>query len=104
MIRINLLPFRAARRRENVRRQTSIFFLSVVLVTIVPISIAGWGVREGAMVAAFAYAGLQQADGLIVSLLFGAGYLVLGVVGGLIWVLTSDRSKRPAATDTASVK
>jgi len=34
MIRINLLPFRAARRRENVRRQTSIFFLSVVLVTI----------------------------------------------------------------------
>ncbi len=34
MIRINLLPFRAARRRENVRRQTSIFFLSVVLVAI----------------------------------------------------------------------
>lgn len=34
MIRINLLPFRAARRRENVRRQTSIFFLSVLLVSI----------------------------------------------------------------------
>ena len=34
MIRINLLPFRAARRRGNVRRQTSIFFLSVVLVAI----------------------------------------------------------------------
>ena len=29
MIRINLLPFRAARKKENVRRQISIYFLSV---------------------------------------------------------------------------
>ncbi|MGH2849763.1 MAG: lysylphosphatidylglycerol synthase transmembrane domain-containing protein [Solirubrobacteraceae bacterium] len=63
----------------------------VVLVTIIPVSIAGWGVREGAMVAAFAFAGLARSDGLIVSLLFGAGYLVLGVIGGLIWILTSNR-------------
>jgi type IV pilus assembly protein PilN len=32
MIRINLLPFRAARRVENIRRQTSIFFLSFLLI------------------------------------------------------------------------
>ena len=32
MIRINLLPFRAARKKENIRRQVSIFFLSVILV------------------------------------------------------------------------
>jgi glycosyltransferase 2 family protein len=63
----------------------------VVLVTIVPISIAGWGVREGAMVAAFAYVGLARGDGLIVSLLFGAGYLILGIAGGLLWILTSER-------------
>ena len=35
MIRINLLPFRAARKKENIRRQVSIFFLSLILVTIV---------------------------------------------------------------------
>jgi len=29
MIRINLLPFRAARKQENIRRQVSIYFLSV---------------------------------------------------------------------------
>lgn len=29
MIRINLLPFRAARKKENVRRQLSVFILSV---------------------------------------------------------------------------
>ena len=34
MIRINLLPFRAARRKENVRRQASIFCLSFILITI----------------------------------------------------------------------
>jgi type IV pilus assembly protein PilN len=31
MIRINLLPFRAARKKENVRKQTSIFMLSIFL-------------------------------------------------------------------------
>lgn len=31
MIRINLLPFRAARRKENIRRQISIFFLGLIL-------------------------------------------------------------------------
>jgi type IV pilus assembly protein PilN len=30
MIRINLLPFRAARKKENIRRQLSIYVLSVV--------------------------------------------------------------------------
>ncbi|MCK7509694.1 MAG: hypothetical protein MZV70_40390 [Desulfobacterales bacterium] len=31
MIRINLLPFRSARKKENIRRQLSIFLLSLVL-------------------------------------------------------------------------
>ncbi len=35
MIRINLLPFRAARKKENVRRQVSIFVLSLILTTII---------------------------------------------------------------------
>lgn len=35
MIRINLLPFRAARKSENIRRQVSLFFLSLVLLFLV---------------------------------------------------------------------
>ena len=35
MIRINLLPFRAARKKENVRRQVSIVLLSLFLVILV---------------------------------------------------------------------
>ena len=35
MIRINLLPFRADRKKENVRRQVSLFLLSLALVLII---------------------------------------------------------------------
>jgi len=35
MIRINLLPYRAARSKENIRRQVSVFGLSIVLLLIV---------------------------------------------------------------------
>lgn len=38
MIRINLLPFRAARKKENIRKQVSVFFLCLLLVLIV----LGW--------------------------------------------------------------
>jgi type IV pilus assembly protein PilN len=34
MIRINLLPFRAARTKENVRRQASVFFLLIILLIV----------------------------------------------------------------------
>lgn len=34
MIRINLLPFRAARKKENINRQITIFVLFLVLVTV----------------------------------------------------------------------
>ncbi|MBU0993674.1 MAG: PilN domain-containing protein [Proteobacteria bacterium] len=32
MIKINLLPFRAARKKENIRRQVSIYFLLLIMV------------------------------------------------------------------------
>ena len=35
MIRINLLPYRAARSKENIRRQVSVFCLSIMLLIIV---------------------------------------------------------------------
>jgi type IV pilus assembly protein PilN len=38
MIRINLLPFRAARKKENIRRQLMVYGLSVVLL----LAVMGW--------------------------------------------------------------
>ncbi len=34
MIRINLLPFRAARKRENIKRQVTVYVLSVLLLAV----------------------------------------------------------------------
>ena len=47
----------------------------MILIATIPVSIAGWGVRESAMILAFSYAGLAESDGLIVSILFGVANL-----------------------------
>lgn len=69
----------------------------IMLITMLPISIAGWGVREATMMVAFGYAGLVPADGTVVSLLFGAAYFIVGAIGGLVWILSAEKgSKIPA--------
>ena len=63
----------------------------VILIAAVPISIAGWGVRESAMLAAFGYAGLPEGDGLLVSILFGAATFAVGALGGVAWSVSANR-------------
>jgi uncharacterized membrane protein YbhN (UPF0104 family) len=66
------------------------------LITLIPISIAGWGVREQAMQAAFRYAGLATADGVTISILTGAIMFLLGALGGLVWLLSSEKAAKGA--------
>ncbi|MGM0417731.1 MAG: PilN domain-containing protein [Thermodesulfobacteriota bacterium] len=35
MIRINLLPYRRARKKENIRKQISVYFLSIILIMLI---------------------------------------------------------------------
>jgi uncharacterized membrane protein YbhN (UPF0104 family) len=74
----------------------------VILISTIPVSIAGWGVRESAMIAAFGYAGLAHGDGLLVSLIFGAASFAVGAVGGLIWIASSERA--PSADEEAALQ
>ena len=74
--------------------QSMLLMPPVVLIAAIPISIAGWGVREGAMITAFSYAGLKDSDGLAISVLFGLSAFTIGAFGGLVWILSRDR-KRP---------
>jgi uncharacterized membrane protein YbhN (UPF0104 family) len=64
----------------------------VMLITMLPISIAGWGVREATMGLAFGYAGLMASEGVNVSLLFGAVTFVVGAFGGLVWVFSAEKA------------
>jgi uncharacterized membrane protein YbhN (UPF0104 family) len=68
----------------------------IILITMLPISIAGWGVREAAMMVAFGYAGLPEADGLVVSLLYGAVSFAVGAFGGLVWVTSPEKASEIA--------
>jgi glycosyltransferase 2 family protein len=63
----------------------------VMLITMLPISIAGWGVREASMGLAFGYAGLPANEGVNVSLLFGAVSFIVGAFGGLVWILSAEK-------------
>ena len=72
----------------------------IVLLTMAPISLAGWGVREGAMVVGFALVGVPAADALALSVAFGLINAATGLPGGLLW-LTGDR-RMPRAADFAA--
>ena len=69
----------------------------VMLITMLPISIAGWGVREATMGLAFGYAGLMASEGVNISLLFGAVTFLVGVVGGLVWIVSAEKAAQGAA-------
>ena len=69
----------------------------VMLITMMPISIAGWGVREATMGLAFGYAGLLPNEGVNMSLLFGAVYFIVGAFGGLVWILSAEKAAKGSA-------
>jgi uncharacterized membrane protein YbhN (UPF0104 family) len=68
----------------------------IMLITMVPISIAGWGVREATMGLAFGYAGLMANEGVNVSLLFGAVSFIVGAFGGLVWIFSAEKAAQGA--------
>ena len=63
----------------------------VFLLMTLPISIAGWGVREGAMVTAFALIGIPAEDALVMSILLSLAAIVMALPGGVVWMMSSDR-------------
>lgn len=70
-------------------------FPLVLLLSMIPISVAGWGIREGAMVLIFSLVGLPADASLSISVLFGACMFLSGLPGGLIWILTRREVTSP---------
>lgn len=63
-----------------------------LLVAYLPISIAGWGVREAAVVAGFSLIGVPGEVSLPVSLLVGFSVFFVSLLGGAVWVWGGVRS------------
>ena len=65
-----------------------------LLIASFPFSLGGWGVREGALAAGFALAGVSSAGGVAASILFGLTGPIIGVIAELAKPLArvGDRS------------
>lgn len=71
--------------------------IPVLLLAGLPISVNGWGVREGAMVAAFAPLGVPVEGALSVSILFGILSTVVALPGVFYWLQLPKPKTAPPA-------
>lgn len=58
----------------------------MVLASLVPVSIGGWGVREGAAIVLFSGIGIGATQAAAISILFGLALTALGILGAVVWL------------------
>ncbi len=68
-----------------------VLFPPVVLITTLPISIGGWGVREGAMVTAFGFVGVSHQSAVVLSVVLAVVGMIASLPGGLVVVFGGAR-------------
>lgn len=62
--------------------------------SLLPVSIAGWGVREGTFVYVFSFVGVRDSDALLLSVSFGLCAALVALPGAVLWV-TVRKQNRP---------
>jgi hypothetical protein len=68
-----------------------------LLIALVPISLGGWGLREGAFVVILKFYGIPAEQALLLSILFGLALLISTLPGLALWLMqpVSPRLQRP---------
>jgi uncharacterized membrane protein YbhN (UPF0104 family)/SAM-dependent methyltransferase len=64
----------------------------ILLASAVPVSIGGWGVREGIGVGVLGLLGIGAEPALALSLMLGLSLLAIGLLGGLVWLLGGNKA------------
>ena len=64
------------------------------LLTAIPISIAGWGIREGLFIAGLGYLNVSSDAALALSILYGLSMLVVSLPGLIDWILQKPKIPR----------
>ena len=78
-------------------------FLPLIwIVTMLPVSLGGIGLREGAFVLFFGQVGIGSSAAVALSLLVYSGRIVAAILGGLVFLQGSIRAPRKAARQTPS--
>ena len=83
--------------------EAAIVVQGMVLVSVLPISVGGWGLRESAAVVLFAPLGVDAAHSMAVSVLFGLVLTVLGGFGAIIWMTSAYRRILSSPAEGANV-
>jgi uncharacterized membrane protein YbhN (UPF0104 family) len=65
----------------------------IMLVSMMPVSFAGWGIRESAMVIGLGFIGITTVDALVISVSFGISQIIIGLIGGVFWFRGTLRKK-----------
>jgi uncharacterized protein (TIRG00374 family) len=65
-----------------------------ILTMALPISFAGWGVREGAMITGFSLLGVSSEIAFSISILYGFGLALTSLIGGIFWLLENDNLRK----------
>lgn len=63
---------------------------AVLLITIIPVSLAGWGIRESAMIGLFLLVGAEKEKILSISILYGIILLLIGIYGAYHYIKNKE--------------
>ena len=72
----------------------------VLLLTVIPVSIAGWGVREVGLIAVLSFVGVDNDNAFLVSIVFGILLIFISLPGAIVWVFKNQMLKRPKGENT----
>jgi uncharacterized membrane protein YbhN (UPF0104 family) len=75
----------------------AVLFTIMIGVTLVPISVGGWGLRELAVISLLGHHGVALEKALLFSVCFGLVFAVASLPGALVWLLYSFAPSRPLA-------
>lgn len=67
-------------------------FPTVFLLSMLPITVAGWGVREAVLITALKLFGVPVAAAVALGLAFGICMLLIGIPGALLWLIDRGRA------------
>lgn len=66
---------------------------AIVLITFIPLSFAGWGLREGAAAVMLGFVGVAPEQAVAISVLFGLAALTAGLPGLAFWLAAGGRNR-----------
>jgi glycosyltransferase 2 family protein len=66
----------------------------VLILLVLPISVAGWGLREGLFVLGFGLLNVPEDVALAASIVYGLINLVASLIGGVFWIAEPTRSRQ----------